>query len=105
MSNQSRFVVIGAVLAAAALGFGYVGGWLSPHRLSPALMIDAFQEANGSHPGFRRNHAKGLCVTGYFESNGLGTRLSRTVAFAPGRVAVVGRFALAGGQPFQADAP
>jgi catalase len=105
MSKRSSFIVIGAVLAAVAAGFGYVGGWLSPHRLSAARMIEAFQQANGSHPGFRRNHAKGLCVTGFFDSDGAGTRLSRAVVFAPGRVTVVGRFALAGGQPFQADAP
>jgi catalase len=109
MLNRSRtFVpgfVIGAVLAAVALSFGYVGGWLSPHRLSPARMIDALENANGSYPGFRRNHAKGLCVTGFFDSNGLGARLSKAVVFAPGRIPVIGRFALSGGQPFQADAP
>jgi catalase len=105
MSNRSSFIIIGAVLAAIAVSFGYVGGWLSPHRLSPARLIDVFQQANGSHPGFRRNHAKGLCVTGFFDSNGVGSHLSRAVVFAPGRMAVVGRFALAGGQPFQADAP
>jgi catalase len=104
MANRSGFIVIGAVLAAVAVSFGYVGGWLSPHRLSPARMIDALEAANGSHPGFRRNHAKGLCVTGFFDSNGTGSRLSRAVVFAPGRIPVIGRFALAGGQPFQADA-
>jgi catalase len=104
MSNRSRLLVIGAVIALTALAFAYVGGWLSPHRLSPARMIAAFQELNGPHPGFRRNHAKGLCVTGYFDSNGAGRQLSKAEVFAPGRMPVVGRFALAGGQPFQADA-
>lgn len=91
-------------MAAIALAFAYVGGWLTPRRLSPARMIDAFEQVNGPHPGFRRNHAKGLCVTGYFDSNGAGRQLSKAVVFAPGRAPVVGRFALAGGQPFQADA-
>jgi catalase len=104
MANRSRLPAIGAVIAVTALAFAYVGGWLSPHRLSPARMIDAFQEDNGPHPGFRRNHAKGLCVTGYFDSNGAGRQLSKAAVFAPGRMSVVGRFALAGGQPFQADA-
>src|SRR5580692_9714305 len=105
MSKRSAFVVIGAVLAAVALGFAYVGGWLTPQRLGPVRMIKAFEAANGLHPGFRRNHAKGLCVTGFFNSNGAGTQYSKAAVFAPGRVPVVGRFALAGGQPFQADAP
>ncbi len=91
------------MIAVTVLAFAYVGGWLSPQRLSPARMIAALQEVNGSHPGFRRNHAKGLCVTGYFDSNGAGRQLSKAEVFAPGRVPVVGRFALAGGQPFQPD--
>jgi catalase len=104
MPNRSRLIAIAAVMAVTALAFAYVGGWLSPHRLSPARMIDAFQEVNGAHPGFRRNHAKGLCVTGYFDSNGAGRQVSKAEVFAPGRMPVLGRFALAGGQPFQADA-
>src|SRR5260370_41871725 len=66
----ARFVVIGAVLLAALGAFAYVGGWLSPHRLTQARMMVAFESAGGHHPGFRRNHPKGLCVTGWVESNG-----------------------------------
>jgi catalase len=68
-------------------------------------MIDAFEAGAGLHPGFRRNHAKGLCVTGHFDSNGAGAQYSKAEVFAAGRVPVIGRFALAGGQPFQADTP
>jgi len=100
-----RFAVIGAVLLAALGAFAYVGGWLSPHRLTQARMMAAFQSAGGNHPGFRRNHAKGLCVTGWFESNGNAATLSKAAVFAPGRVPLIGRFALAGGMPFQVDAP
>jgi catalase len=57
------------------------------------------------HSGFRRNHAKGVCVRGWFESNGRGAEISRAAVFSPGRVPVIGRFALAGGQPFVTDAP
>ena len=39
-------------------------------------MIDRFEAVNGEHPGFRRNHAKGVCLTGSFESNGNAARLS-----------------------------
>ena len=65
----------------------------------------AFQDANGIHAGFRRNHAKGVCVTGWFESSGQAAELSKAAVFKPGRVSLVGRFALAGGMPFQTDAP
>jgi len=68
-------------------------------------MMSAFRDANGAHVGFRRNHAKGVCVTGWFESNGQAAVASKALVFKPGRVPVVGRFALAGGMPFQPDAP
>ena len=100
-----RLGIIGAVLATAIGMFAWAGGWLTPSALSPASMINTFEKVNGPHPGFRRNHAKGVCVSGYFDSNGRGADLSRAVVFRPGRVPVIGRFALAGGQPFIADAP
>lgn len=100
-----RLGAIGAVMLSVAVAFAYVGGWLSPVRLTQDRMMAAFQHANGTHAGFRRNHAKGVCVTGWFESNGQAVALSKAAVFRPGRVPVVGRFALAGGMPFQPDAP
>jgi catalase len=100
-----RYALIGAVVAGVAGSFAYVAGWLTPGRLTQDAMIDAFEQANGEHPGFRRNHAKGLCVSGWFESNGQAQALSKAALFAPGKVPLVGRFALAGGLPFQPDAP
>jgi catalase len=94
---------VGAIVLAVGAGFVYAGGWLSPNRLTPSRMIDTFEQVNGLHAGFRRNHAKGVCVGGYFESNGQGARLSKAVVFQPGKVPVVGRFAVAGGMPFAAD--
>ena len=100
-----RLTAIGVVLAGIAGLFAYAGGWLTPRALSPATMVDTFEQVSGQHSGFRRNHAKGVCVTGYFESNGNGRPLSKASAFLPGRVPVVGRFAFSGGQPYVSDAP
>jgi len=100
-----RFGIIGLILGGIVGAFAYVGGWLTPHALSPGTMIDTFEKVNGEHPGFRRNHAKGVCVSGTFESNGAGVALSKASLFAPGSMPIVGRFALAGGMPFVADAP
>jgi catalase len=100
-----RFAAIGAALAGIAGLFVYAGGWLTPHTLTPASMIDTFEKVNRAHPGFRRNHAKGVCISGYFDSNGRGVALSKAVIFPTGRVSIIGRFALAGGQPYVADAP
>ena len=99
----TRLAVIGLVLLIVAAGFAYTGGWLSSGRLTPGRFTDEFQQVNGVYPGFRRNHAKGLCLIGVFDSNGRGARLSKAVVFAAGRVAVIGRFALAGGRPFMSD--
>jgi catalase len=101
----ARFALIGAALAAIAGAFAYLGGWFTPHELTPARFTDGFEQVNGVHPGFRRNHAKGLGVSGFFESNGQGVRLSKALVFQPGRVPVIGRFSLGGGQPYQADQP
>lgn len=103
--STGRLALVVVIVAAVAGLFVYAGGWLSPHALTPARMIDAFELANGPHPGFRRNHAKGMCFSGYFDSNGKGVALSKAAVFVAGRVPVLGRFALAGGQPYQADAP
>jgi catalase len=100
-----RLVGIGVVLLVVAGAFAGTAGWVSRGRLGPDRMIDRFEAANGAHPGFRRNHAKGVCVTGWFEGNGNGERLSTASVFARGRVPVVGRFALAGGMPMMPDGP
>src|ERR1700730_2053735 len=64
-----RFTAIGVVIAGIAGLFAYMGGWLTPHALTPASMINRFEHLNGLHPGFRRNHAKGVCVSGHFDTS------------------------------------
>jgi catalase len=105
MEGVLRLAAIGAIVFGVAMVFAYVGGWLTPHGLTPGRITNAFERNDGVFPGFRRNHAKGLCLTGTFTSNGAGARLSKAVVFAPGRVPVIGRFALAGGLPYVADDP
>ena len=100
----ARLAVIGGVVFLFAAAFAYTGGWLTPQRLTPHRFVDVFQQAFGLHPGFRRNHAKGVCITGSFASNGAGVRWSKALVFEPGTTPVEGRFALAGGDPFQSDA-
>jgi catalase len=98
--------VIGVVVLAIAACFVYVAGWLSPDRLDQERFVNRFEEVNGGvHSGFRRNHAKGVCVTGNFASNGQGVRLSKADVFKAGQTPVMGRFSLAGGHPHVADGP
>jgi len=98
-----RWALIVATVTAAAAGFAYVGGWLTPGRLTPARLVDGLQQAGGLHPGYRRNHAKGVCVAGYFESSGRAGAYSTAEVFAAGRTPVVGRLAIPGGNPYAPD--
>jgi len=100
---RARLALVVAIVLSVGAGFLYVGGWFSPRQLTPARLVDTFERVNGPHPGFRRNHAKGVSISGYFEANGAGVRLSKASVFRPGRVEVVGRFALAGGLPYAGD--
>src|SRR5258708_27505040 len=76
-----RYALIAAILGGVSYLFAFTGGWVTwpahASRLSPKQIINAFEANTGAHPGFRRNHAKGICVTGRFESNGNATALSR----------------------------
>jgi catalase len=100
-----RFGGIGVVLLSVAAVFLFLGGWFNPEALTPARFADGFERVDGIHSGFRLNHAKGVCVSGLFDSNGRGTRLSKAVVFEAGRVPIIGRFSLAGGNPYVADGP
>ncbi|WP_028225204.1 catalase family peroxidase [Paraburkholderia ferrariae] len=99
-----RLAAIAAIVAGAAAAFAWTAGWLTPHRVTAPHIINTFETNYGVHPGFRRNHAKGLCVEGWFESNGNGASVSRAAVFAPGRTPVIGRFAIPGSNPSAPDA-
>jgi pullulanase/glycogen debranching enzyme len=44
---------VAIVIAGLAVLFAYAGGWLTPHALTPASMINTFQKVNGlSVPGY-----------------------------------------------------
>lgn len=95
--------MIGLAVVALAAAFAYVAGWITPQRLTAHRIVNALQDNSGVYPGYRRNHAKGVCVAGYFESNGAAATYSKAGVFAQGRTPVVGRFALPGGNPYAPD--
>ncbi len=98
-----RLCLIAAIAGSAATAFAYTAGWLSPGRIDGSEMIDSLQASGGRHPGYRRAHAKGLCVAGHFTSSGLGQALSRAKVFAPGDTPVIGRFSVGTSDPASAD--
>lgn len=109
ITRRSLLAGLGAVGAFVAVDIGavaYANDWIAKGAaLTRQTFIDGFRTVYGSYPGFRRNHAKGVAVTGFFDSNGRGAELSRAAVFRVGRTSVIGRFSLAGGNPFGADNP
>lgn len=105
-SALARLAAVGGISAASLGGFLYAGGWFSPDRLTPGRFADRFEHVYGRHPGFRRNHAKGVAASGYFDSSAAGASLSCASVFARGhRTPVTGRFSLSGGIPPAPDLP
>ncbi|SDH50592.1 catalase family peroxidase [Pseudomonas panipatensis] len=98
-----RWTLITAAVGGLAASFAYAAGWLDPQRLTPAKLVNSLERNAGVHPGYRRNHAKGLCVIGRFASNGAGSAVSRASLFRQGTVPVVGRLAIPGGNPAASD--
>ncbi|HEX7817588.1 catalase family peroxidase [Dyella sp.] len=99
----ARAGLIGAIVTVIVGAFAWTAGWLSPSRVSPGRIVDALEARNGEHPGVRRAHEKGLCVSGYFQSNGAGVALSEAGVFRAGRTPVFGRFSLGVGNPNSPD--
>ncbi|KAF1029942.1 MAG: Catalase-related peroxidase [Pseudomonas sp.] len=98
--KKTLFLCAG-VVTVAALAWGYRSYSAAP---SAVQIVDEMEAAAGRiHPGFRRNHAKGLCVSGRFESSGNGVQVSKASIFKPGVTPVIGRFSAAGPDPAQAD--
>jgi catalase len=96
--------VIGLVVCGTAAAFAYTIGWLSPDRLTPDKMVAALSNRGGVPIGHRRNHSKGMCFTGYFAANGAGSHLSTAPMLVTGTYPVIGRFAIATGNPAAPDA-
>lgn len=92
-------VIVGLITAA----FVFTAGWLSPSRLTPSRLVDAFAPPGGPALGRRRNHVIGICFTGVFEANGAGTALSKAPMFVQGRYPVIGRFNLGTPNPDAAE--
>lgn len=86
-----------------ATAFAYVGGWFGPRRRTPGRMLAALSDRGGDPLGHRRNQAKGVCFFGTFQANGAGGGYSTAPMLVAGIYSVIGRFAIAGGDPNAPD--
>ncbi len=96
---------IGGFLAVDLGALLFATNTLGTQRLTPRAILEALAPPGGRPRGYRANHAKGVAVSGYFDSNGNGQEISRAAGLAPGRTPVIGRFSFGGSDPHVADDP
>ncbi len=103
-SVLGSLVLIAVVVGGGAAAFAYTAGWLSPRRITPDKLVDAFGPDTADRLGHRRNHAKGICFTGTFAANGAGSALSTAQVFTSGSYPALGRLNLGTPDPDAPDA-
>ncbi|ACD61351.1 catalase family peroxidase [Xanthomonas oryzae pv. oryzae] len=94
---------IAAIAGGVALAFAWTAGWIGSDRLTAARMTDTIESSGPPHPGFRRAHTKGVCVSGHFQSSGKATWLSSARIFSQPSTPVLGRMSIGGGDPHGPD--
>ncbi|QNR97613.1 catalase family peroxidase [Stenotrophomonas sp. 169] len=96
--------LIAMILGIVALAFAWLAGWIGRDRPTAQQFTDTIEATGAAHPGFRRAHSKGVCVSGWFTGSPEGAALSKAEVFAQPRVPVLGRLSIGGGDPHGADA-
>jgi len=102
-ARAGRYLGIAVLLGSTALALVWAAQGFKASQVSPQQIADQFERNAGFQPGFRRNHSKGLCMTGYFEAQGDASAYSKAALFRAGRTPVIGRFAIGGSNPKAAD--
>lgn len=105
--HRPRFIAlagIAVIVGMLALAFAWTAGWIGGQRLTAQRLVDTIEAGNPQpFPGYRRAHAKGMCVSGEFHGSGEAVHLSAARAFAQSSVPVIGRLSIAGGDPHAPD--
>ncbi|SNY52932.1 catalase [Arsukibacterium tuosuense] len=87
-----------ALLLAPAVSFGAD----APPKVSAQQFVN-LQQGDSAFPGFRRAHAKGICISGEFQANGQLADYSQASLFKAGSTAFIGRLSIAGNNPTAPD--
>ena len=101
-NKLGRYLAIVSIVGLLAAGFLYTAGLFGSRDITAQAFVN-LQEGKSASLGFRRAHAKGICVSGEFESNGALALYSVANVFQPGSTAFVGRFSIAGNNPLAPD--
>jgi catalase len=94
--------VIAFIVAAIALAFAWVAGWLTPDRLTPARFTNAIETSQRASSSRFPARACQRRVHGRFilKVTAEGVALSRARLFAPVRTPFIGRMSIGGGSPY-----
>lgn len=95
--------LIGGIVVLLVAGFAWAAGWLTPGRVNGGDVTRSLEYNGGTFRGYRRAHAKGLCLTGTFTASGAGSEITTAGALQRGTYPVLGRFSLGGGNPLATD--
>ena len=97
-SKTLRLAAVGAVTGLLAVAFYVAGSDIGSRGVTAQQFVD-LQQGGTPFAGFRRAHAKGLCVAGEFVSNGNLASYSVAPVFRAGSTPVLGRFSTGGNNP------
>lgn len=97
-----QYAIIGIIVGALGLAFLFLAGVFPSDKITAQKFVD-LQEGNSPHIGFRRAHAKGICITGEFVSSGTMANYSKAAIFQQGSTPFYGRFSIGGGNPTAPD--
>lgn len=97
-----RYSIIILVLILPLLTILYSAGFLGDKGVTAQKFID-LQQGDSAYYGFRRAHAKGICIAGSFESNGSLAQYSTATIFDKVATPFIGRFSIAGNNPHAND--
>jgi len=100
--KQARLIIFIIVLPVALMLAYKLSSLAGKKSVSASQFVD-LQQGAISHPGYRRAHAKGICISGVFESNGALSELSEASVLRTGQFPFVGRFSIAGNDPSAPD--
>ena len=97
-----RFGLLVVIMATLATIILYFAGVFPQKSVTAQQFVD-LQEGDNPHLGFRRAHAKGICIVGQFDSNGSLANYSTADVFDTGSTPFLGRFSIAGNNPTAPD--
>ncbi len=100
--TMSKKITLIAIITLFALTILYFTGAFNSDAVTAQRFVN-LQQGDQAHAGFRRAHAKGICLAGSFESTGELAIYSQAKVFDLGATPFVGRFSIAGNNPTAPD--